>query len=422
MKKPRFNSIAGVEGSEHVYAVVSAGKKNESGWPIEKDRFHIVDPDEVNGRRTPHEDYAAFNAAPQNERTTIRGNIMHATKDKCFHLQLFNYTNKKLGTHPKERPFCEGDGKRARRWTGKGLDDFVDIDCPNKECPFAISKECKPLMRFYFRIRFAPMDSQNDGINKKFLTMPTTQVKYVSRGWHMVKFWLAFFDDVFETARDNGIGNLSLTGLPFVMRIGKKQERSIKKDEKGKNYPVVRISTETDFITWLNMQRKLLADIRTGNEIIEPVGALSPGENTNAEIAKDWRSVGVIDVPVKYEDPEENKSEPQLAPTETKQAESEKKSAKKYEPMPLDKLAELARLEIIPDEKLPYLIYDTFAHYAERGKMNKPDAYKLLFGSENENGEASVVEWDTAKKDIATLRKFEEKARRAVLNMAKEKK
>lgn len=416
MKKPRFDSIAGVEGAEHIYAVLSLGKKDANLIPREKDRFHIVNPHETDKRRLTHEDYEPFNAAPKELRTTIRGNIMHATKHDCFGMQLFNYTNKAVGTHPKELPFCEGDGTRARRWMGKTPDNFQDIECPNRQCPFAISKECRSMMRFYFRIRWTPVDSQKP-IDARFATLPTTMFKYVSKGWNMVNNFMGFFDDIDKMAKGLGLQAYSLVGLPFVMRV---YDRTGKVNGQGVRYPVVSISAETDILSFFKMQKEMISYITAGQQ---PVGLLSDGEQKPEVIAADWRSVSVIEVPAKYEDPEESKPEPQITQSEPKQAEPEKKPAmKKYEPMPLNKLAEMARLETIPDAKLPYFIYDTFAHYAERGKMNKPDAYKLLFGSENENGEASVVEWDTAKKDIATLRKFEEKARRAVLNMAKEKK
>jgi len=441
MKKPRFNSIAGVEGAEHIYAVLSLGKKDANLIPREKDRFHIVNPHETDKRRLTHEDYEPFNAAPKELRTTIRGNIMHATKQDCFGMQLFNYTNKAVGTHPKELPFCEGDGTRARRWMGKTPDNFDDIKCTNRQCPFAISKECRSMMRFYFRIRWTPVDSQKP-IDARFATLPTTMFKYVSKGWNMVNNFMGFFEDIDRMAKGLGLQTYSLVGLPFVMRV---YDRTGKVNGQGVRYPVVSISAETDILSFFRMQKEMISYITAGQT---PVGLLSDGEQKPDVIAADWRSVTVVDVPAKYEDPEENKKKlepkqeepiPEHDKTEkvssrafheatdgkkepVSEIEPERKQAKKYEPMPLDKLAELTRLETIPDEKLPYLIYDTFAHYAERSGMSKPEAYKLLFGSEDGEGKVSVLEWDKAKKDIATLRKFDGKARRAVLNMAKEKK
>lgn len=268
------------------------------------------------------------------------------------------------------------------------------------------------MMRFYFRIRWTPVDSQKP-IDARFATLPTTMFKYVSKGWNMVNNFMGFFEDIDKMAKGLGLQTYSLVGLPFVMRV---YDRTGKVNGQGVRYPVVSISAETDILSFFRMQKEIISYITAGQQ---PVGLLSDGEQKPEVIAADWRSVSIVEVPAKYEDPEENKSEPKAAPSESKQAEPEKKSAKKYESMPLNKLVELAKLETIPDEKLPYLIYDTFSHYAERSKMNKPDAYKLLFGSENEKGEVSVVEWDKAKHDIVTLRKFEEKARLAVLNMAK---
>lgn len=412
MKKPRFNSIAGVEGAEHVYAVVSLGKKDDRGIPREKDRFHIVNPHETDKRRLAHEDYEPFNSADKELRTTIRGNIMHATKEDCFGMQLFNYTNKAVGTHPKELPFCEGDGTRARRWMGKTPDNFQDIECPNRQCPFAISKECRSMMRFYFRIRWTPVDSQKP-IDARFATLPTTMFKYVSKGWNMVNNFMGFFEDIDKMAKGLGLQTYSLVGLPFVMRV---YDRTGKVNGQGVRYPVVSISAETDILSFFRMQKEIISYITAGKQ---PVGLLSDGEQKPEVIAADWKSVSVVEVnsPAEYENPEEKKTDPPAEPSGKKKTEPEK--PKKYEPMPLDKLAEMAKLETIPDEKLPYLIYDTFSHYAERTNMSKPEAYKLLFGSENEKGEVSVVEWDKAKLDYDVLKKFAEKARRAVLNMAK---
>ena len=437
MFEPRFEGVDGMKGNtEMSLAVMSVGVKEERGNPVETDRFHFVNSYETFnkgdkfGRRTYNDAFQAFNSAPKELRTTIRGNLFHATQEEIFHCQrTAQVKDKQTGMHPFKFPWCEGDGRKARRWMGGDPTNFSDIPCPNLQCEYSQRKLCKATMWFYFRVRWRHVES-NELVHPSFAGLPTPMIKYVSRGRHMVENFLGFFQYIEKTAAEVGIKDYILYGLPIIIQLSKK---SSKVNGETVIYPVVKITPETDFFSFIQAQRKLLMFLSSG--IPSAIGALSPSERDPKILEADVRMVSVpsdysdVTVPKREKNGSETVLKAEVIPTPLVQiekplqpVESKKKAeltAKKYEPMPLNKLAEMAMLETIPDEKLPYFIYDTFAHYAERGKMSRPDAYKLLFGSENENGEVSVVEWDTAKKDVAVLSKFVEKARRAILNMAK---
>jgi hypothetical protein len=415
MKQPRFSGIDGLKGGEHVFAVASLGRKDNRGIPIEKDRFHIVNPHETDGKRLYHEDYEPFNSAPKELRTTIRGNIMHASMRDCFGMQLFNFINKGVGRHPKELPFCEGDGVRARRWMGKTPNNFVDMDCPNQKCPFAISKECKSMMRFYFRIRWTPVDSQKP-IDAKFSTLPTTMFKYVSKGWNMARNFLGFFEDIDNMAKGLGLTSYSLVGLPFVMRVYDRTGKNQKGE--GVRYPVASISAETDILSFFRMQKEMLSYITAGQQ---PVGLLSDGEQNPKVIAQDWRSVSIVEVPATYQEVDE-KSQNVATPEEKEKQKivPPKEENKKPVPLEFNDMIELAKVQAIPKEKLARFVYDAFVKYAEVNNCSYTEAYKRLYAGENENGKPKdPVEWNKAKQTPELLKVYAMKAKAFILSLEK---
>jgi hypothetical protein len=412
MKQPRFNKVDGVEGKPPHFGVLSLGRKDDRGIPIETRQFHIVNVKETGGKRLHHQDFMAFNTAPREERMTVRGNIMYAHREQCFRSQLFNYTNKNLKTHPFKRPFCEGDGITATRWMGDRPDNFTDIECPNRKCEFQLSGECKSLIRFSFMIRWTSIDSQQT-VNPRFKTLPSVSLKYVSRGWNMIDNFYGFFEDIDTMAKSIGYENYSLAGLPIVITVSEQTRKPIGKDAKPKNYPVVRIAYEDNLYSFFVKQRQLSKYLASG--MVESIGLLSPFEQSREEVAVDYRSVAV-NVPEAYQEPEEKQTPVQIILPEKREGKA-KAESKKHIPMSLAELKQLAAMEQIPDDKLAAFVFDICDVYSKSAEITTTKAYELLFTKEDAGKVMPPLPWQEAKSNIELLRKYAAKAAKIVGKM-----
>ena len=247
-------SIAGLRAREPVGVVLSLGIKDERGVPIEKDRFHLVQPKEEGGRRKAHPAYRAWTEAKDGEvRKFMRGNIVHARPAQCFETELHAQVLPKRAAHPNKRPVCSGDGKNARRWTGKDADDFQIIPCPNAACEYRQKDEkgntaCKPMARLLFRLRWP------DGN-----PLPTMLAKLVSHSWNTAANLTGFFDYIDNAAAGLGLApeNRSLFGYPFMLSA------TIQKKASDRSaFPVITISPEKDpfefFVEQQGLARRLL--------------------------------------------------------------------------------------------------------------------------------------------------------------------
>jgi hypothetical protein len=241
----RRDHIAGTEGREPVGCVLSCGvKKPGGGYPIEKDRYHIVVPREDNGRRVHHPAFSGFNSAVPDKRKMIRGNLVHATKADCYEGYLRNQVGPKPpsgpGAHPNRMPFCTGDGVHAVRWLGDEADNFQDIKCPNERCEFRLTAPptCKPFTRLLFRIRWP------DGN-----PLPSLLCKFTSGGWNTYCNVLGLFDYLEKTAANIGLEHYNLFGFPFTMTL----IQQTKPSEKTK-FPVTIITPEADPVEFFARQ------------------------------------------------------------------------------------------------------------------------------------------------------------------------
>lgn len=240
----KYNGIKDLTGREHVGAVVTVGRKSDRGFPEQTDRFHVVQPREENGVRGYHPAFSQFNSAPAERRKVIKGNIVHAYKDDCFESHLkAQAINKKM--HPNKKPYCVGDGVKATRWTGREPDDFIEIDCPNKLCEFRMTQPplCKPFLRFLFRISWAEGS-----------TMPAFLVRFTSGSWNTAGNFKGFFDYWGNVAKELGMKNYKLFGLPVTLTVSYQTKPSEKT-----RFPVVAISSSADPIDFFMRQR---ADLR----------------------------------------------------------------------------------------------------------------------------------------------------------------
>lgn len=209
--------IVGLKGRENFGAVLSMGVKGQRGFPVEKDRFHIVWPQEDEaGIRPHHPQFAPFNRAGPEHRKVVLGQLVHHTKDECFQYSYRCQADRRLPAHPKKVPACRGNGATALRWDG---DDFREIPCPAEKCEFRqpISDKkgppCKPWMRFGFRLVWR--DRASD--------LPTPATKFTSGGWNTIKNFLGFFEAIERAAEGLGFADYSLMGFRFSIQLVEKK-------------------------------------------------------------------------------------------------------------------------------------------------------------------------------------------------------
>lgn len=243
----KLRGIDGLEGREPVGAVLSVGIKAPGGNPIEKDRFHLLDPmPDANNRRHHHPRFKPFNDAPAADRRVIVGQLVHQSEEQCFGYKLLAYRAKGHPSHPRRLPFCEGDGIRARRYVGIINDEhtFEDIVCPNDRCEFRVRPKtsrglgpatCKPWSKLLFRIRWG--DRSN---------LPSMLVKYTTRAWSTTKAMIGLFDQIRDQATMVlGDGRAyTLGGFEFTMTLGEGTN-----PEQHTRFPVVTFAPLTDPIS-----------------------------------------------------------------------------------------------------------------------------------------------------------------------------
>lgn len=267
----KYNGIEGLSGREPVGAVITVGVKSSRGFPEQTDRFHIVQPREEGGYRKPHPAFLKFNGADAELRKVIRGNIVHALQKDCFEFHLkAQAINKKM--HPDKKPYCAGDGIHAMRWSGKGPDDFVKMDCPNEKCEFRLTKPpvCKPFMRFLFKLRW------------KSDSLPQPLVKFTSGSWNTTANFKGFFDYCSRVASELGMKNLTLFGFPFMLSLAYQTKPSDKT-----KFPVVTISPEIDPVEFFLQQR---ANIRELSQDM-PMAITDASEQDNLVVYEDVKGI-----------------------------------------------------------------------------------------------------------------------------------
>lgn len=253
---PTPSGIADLKGREPIGAAVTIGVKGAKGFPIERDRFHVVEAaEDADGRRQHHRAFAYFNEQPPEKRRLLRGNLVHATRERCFEWHLRDQVGPN-GAHPQRRPFCTGDGVRAVRWMGGDADNFKEIECPHERCEFRQDPgggkpiPCKPWMRLVFRLDWDPA-TQAALAKVGRPALPSMTVKFTSGSWNTVRNAVGFFDQFTDTARELGIPDAKLFGLPFTMQLGERTNR-----ERKSRFPVVTFTPSMDLIEFLAAQKR----------------------------------------------------------------------------------------------------------------------------------------------------------------------
>ena len=260
----KYEGIKGLSSTEPVGAAVTIGVKDKArGFPTGTNQWYVVNPREESGVRHLHPAFTSFNAAPQEKRKVLRGNIIHATREECFEHHLKCQVLPGSKAHPDKRPCCIGDGVNATRWTGKEPDDFIEIKCPSEKCQYRLTAPpaCKPFARLLFRLRW------QDGVS-----LPTPLVKFTTWSWFTTSKLKGFFDHIQKTANQLGLEQYTLFGFPFVLTLQYQTKASAKS-----RFPVVHISPEEDPVAFFMRQRKNIAQLQSEHIIALP-DLQDPGE------------------------------------------------------------------------------------------------------------------------------------------------
>ncbi len=272
------NGIEGLVGREPIGAALAVGRKGDRGAPVERDRFHILLPAaqlrEIAGRqntvRDPHPSFAPYNTAEPDRRKMVLARLAHARIAECFEYRRQAQVLPEL-VHPRRAPVCQGDGRRARRYSAD-RQDYIEIPCPGERCPYAQKSSdskppaCKPWMRFLARFDF-PRGADGRGL-------PNIPFKYASGSWNTVKNFLGFFEGFGAACRNLGVepDAIPLFGLPVALTL---QERTDPGQQR--RFPVVSIvvAGDQDLIAWIGFQLGRLAQLSTRRPIaaIEDLGA-----------------------------------------------------------------------------------------------------------------------------------------------------
>ena len=272
----RPSGVAGISPREPVGASLSISRRaRPNALPIEKDRFHLLEPHERDGMKHFHPDFRFFNgyARPDDEsklgdaeraayeaevakRRVVSGVIAHGSWDYresgCLEQHLSAYRLPKRDLHPSKVPTCIGDGVTARRFFGeKGVDDFRTITCPNEECPFrkpVSEKEgppCRPLTRFLFRLDWQGTAGEGKA--------PTPIVRLVSNSFYTFSAIAGLKKSLDDAARALGVDPriVSPFGLRFRLMVSVRTQAAKPGERYGRKFPVViasLVESAPDFI------------------------------------------------------------------------------------------------------------------------------------------------------------------------------
>lgn len=234
------SGIKGLEGRPSAGASVQIGRRDKpKGMPVERDRFHILEPHERSDQmRHPHPDFGFFNDAAPEKRQVIGGIIAHGTWDYTTGgcLEQHRSAAKLPGkpSPPSREPACVGDGTTARRWMGDG---WQPVPCTDR-CPFLQPVDdrngppCKPLTRLLFRLDWTGTPAAGKA--------PTPIVRFASGGFYTYTSIAGLKVALDDAARALGINPATVSpfGLRFRLQV---QERT----KPGKKFPAV-IATLVD--------------------------------------------------------------------------------------------------------------------------------------------------------------------------------
>lgn len=285
--------IANLTGREALPCAVALGKKAAGGFPTEKDRFHILIgralEEDRGGRkvevRPPHPDFAAFNAAPKEQRKSIPCVVAHLHAPDCISLQHLAYRLPR-NSHPKRLPVCTGDGVVAKRWNGSTFDT---IRCPGFECEFKREVEangkkwpapCKAQSKLVLRFNWRRLPEGHP-----FRNLPEMPFKFVSGGVNTATYIQGFLDAIERACAGFGIdfSLLPLFGLPVRLEMH---------EQKGpeQRFPVASLVIDGgDPIAWIaaQLERREHVARLAGVDTMAPLALTGPVMQSGDEAADD---------------------------------------------------------------------------------------------------------------------------------------
>lgn len=277
----RPEGIAGLVGRPPIGADVTMGRKVPGGGVTAKDCFHIVEPRENEQGVKPYiVRFSAFNGAKPEFRRSLSCALVYKTRAQSFTYNVGMRAFPKAYSAPRARPnmapVCQGDGKRAIRWT-QHEDENKEIVCPNDQCQFRQSKDCRPYSQIIFQLRWAKGD------------MPTPICRLTSKGWGTAINLLGFFDQLTEQATELGLEDPSYYGFPFTMQLVQRT----KPRERRKWWEIV-VTPEQDIVSFFQWQKERLAELQAPlaglsipdlrdveEEPYDAIGELELGDNGN---------------------------------------------------------------------------------------------------------------------------------------------
>lgn len=292
------HGIGGLKPRESIPCAVSLGIKNDRGFPVEKDRFHIVvgraTSEDRNGRkvdlRVRHPLFDVFNDADVSMRRDIPCVIKHATIPEFVDQKRQAYVLPGFPAHPMRAPVCRGDGTTALRWVQSA---WTNCPCPGDECPYTKAstytkdgKEyerpapCKPTTKIVLCFAWHRL-----GAGHPFAKLPPLPFKYMSGGWNTAANILGFRQDLETQCANIGVDveDVPLFGMPVRLQL---YERS----GKAQKFSVAELMVDGGDITaWIvsQMQRREQVRLAAAADRSARYALTDRSMRDNAEVADD---------------------------------------------------------------------------------------------------------------------------------------
>jgi len=254
--REKYSGIKGLRPKEPVGAVLAVGRKKPSGSidPSTTDRFWIMEPVAQGPKliRGLHPEFTFFNTAPQEKRTVVYGNLIHLDFGDACNLHRHCYRPDGQEVPPSRRPFCEGDGERATRYTGRnadGLEIFEQIPCPNEACEFAQGKNpaCTPITHVVFRVRWP---------RHKDVAVPSPIMRWSSKSRNNARVLQGFINQIEDFATGMGFESWQAIGLPIKLTLARKTNPG-----EGHVFPIVVIEPDGDLLAFFAAQKRRIEEI-----------------------------------------------------------------------------------------------------------------------------------------------------------------
>jgi hypothetical protein len=330
------NGMAGIRPRDPIDVHVSMAMKGANGAPSSGGRFWLTSQSTHSHQFTAgqksysslardlHPGFVAWNQVAQalgrdapragaGKVGTLRGNLVHSRlQDLARWSRAMQKYPKGDGDSPaSKRPACEGNGVRAIRFYGMEEDKEIyrEIACPNRECQYAMRGLCHADAHLIFRLRWDKSDSWQAGFNESI-------AEWNTGGWESLANLAGLFELILGTeavltlggialppdfpadqlrpglAKELGVLNPSLVGMPFVMTIGWKTKAADASSPQGKRYPVVSFSPDGDMAAWLIAQRRNRAELSQGSAPL----ALIPASVQDADFEETVRHESRIEL------------------------------------------------------------------------------------------------------------------------------